>query len=419
MKKEEVDVKKHDLNSFLVRDSLMNNKTIDTHVNNSEEKEAPKKEEELLILRIMHYKRWSMDSVYIHIPFCKTICSYCDFCKIIKNDKFINPYLECLDEEIKDKYNDEIIRNIYIGGGTPSALEIHQLKLLFKIINSFNLSKKYEFTFECNLEDVNEELLKILKKGKVNRISIGIESFNKDKLKFMNRSHYYKDALNKINLAKGMGFTNINIDLIYALPNETLKVLKNDLRQFLKLKPTHISTYSLIIEENTKIRVSEESAISEDEEIKMYEYIVKKLKKKKFNHYEISNFALSGFQSSHNLNYWENKEYFGFGLGAHGYIHGVRYENTKSLTKYLKKQFLLKENIISKRENMENELILGLRKIEGVNIKDFFKKYKINIQEVFPIKPLLENKDLIYKDGYISISPDKIYVMNEILLKLI
>ena len=360
-----------------------------------------------------------MESMYIHIPFCKNICSYCDFTKIIADERLIGPYLKTLKEEIKDKYDKEVIKTLYIGGGTPSVLNKEHLEALFTIIKDINLSNTYEFTFECNLNDINEELLEVLKTGGVNRLSIGIQSFNENKLKYMGRNHTYKEAIKKITLAREMGFININIDLMYGIPGETLNDLKKDLKLFLSLKPNHISTYSLIIESHTKLSIANEQPIAEEEEVQMYEYLVKTLAKKQYIHYELSNFALKGYESKHNLTIWDNKEYYGFGLGSHGFIHGVRYENTKNLKSYLKKEFVREERIISKTENMENELILGFRKIKGINLNEFYNKYDVNMQEVFPIEILVKNKDLIYKDGYISISPDKIYIMNEILLKLI
>ena len=187
----------------------------------------------------------------------------------------------------------------------------------------------------------------------------------------------------------------------------------------MKLNVEHISTYSLIIEEHTKLKVEGAKAIDEELDAKMYEYIVKKLTANEYEHYEVSNFAKPGYESRHNLTYWNNEYYYGFGLGAHGYTHGLRYQNTRHLQDYLSKEFVLEENILSKKEIMENEIMLGFRKTEGINMSNFFKKYDENMQDVFPIKPLLKSKELIYKNGYIFINPDKLYIMNAILIKLI
>ena len=360
-----------------------------------------------------------MKSAYIHIPFCKSICSYCDFCKMNYQKEWIEVYLDVLKEEIEEKYADEYLDTIYIGGGTPSCLSKEELNKLFDIIKIFNLNEEYEFTFECNVNDITEELLNILKENKVNRLSIGVESFNNNNLKLIERKHTFEDALTKINLVKNYGFNNINVDLIYALPEETLSTVKKEINQLLKLDIPHISAYSLIIEEHTKLKIKGVKEIDEDLDAKMYEYIVKKLTNNNYNHYEISNFAKKGYESRHNLTYWNNEYYYGFGLGAHGYVHGVRYENTRSFHDYLNGNYILEENILSKQQIMENELMLGLRKTKGINLNEFFNKYDINLQDVFDIRPLLKTKDLIYKNGNIFVNPSKLYVMNEILLKLI
>ena len=361
----------------------------------------------------------SVTSIYIHIPFCKSICSYCDFCKVLYNEEWVKLYLQKLKEEIKDRYMGENIKTIYIGGGTPSCLSYVYLDYLLKLTDLFKKDSLIEFTFECNIEDINEELLDLLKKYHVNRLSIGIESFDKNNLEFMKRTNDYKDVYNKIKLIRNKGFNNINLDLIYALPNETLNVLKKDINKILKLKPEHISTYSLIIEDNTYLSYKKINSINEDLDLQMYEYICKKLKHHKYNHYEISNFCLDGRESIHNLCYWNNEEYYGFGCGASGYIDGIRYDNTKNLSEYLKGIINSKNEIIDVNTKREYELMLGLRKINGINLKAFYDKYHVNMQDIFPIKPLLKNGDLIYKNGNIMINPKKIYLMNEILLKLI
>lgn len=360
-----------------------------------------------------------MASIYIHIPFCKSICSYCDFTKVLYNRELVIPYLEELQKEIEDLYEKEEVDTIYVGGGTPSCLCEDELMRLNDIVKTFRLKDNYEFTFECNIEDIDEKLLSYLKKMGVNRLSIGIESFDEDKLSFMNRKTTFLEAKKKIDLAKSLGFVNINVDLMYGIPYERVKDLKKDLNLFLKLEPSHISTYSLIIEEHTMCKVREDANIKEEEEVRMYNYITEKLSKAGFNHYEVSNFALPGYESKHNLCYWNNQEYYGFGLGASGYIKGFRYENTKSFSQYLEGNYKENEHLVSKVEMMENELMLALRKMQGINLREFFDKYEVNLQDVFPVKPLIKNKELIYKNGYIFINPKYIYVMNEILLKLI
>ncbi|MDD2504839.1 MAG: radical SAM family heme chaperone HemW [Bacilli bacterium] len=360
-----------------------------------------------------------MKSIYIHIPFCKNICSYCDFCKMLYTSRDAKRYLAALKNEVEEYYLNEPVKAIYIGGGTPSILDLEELEYLFQILETLKKREDCEITYECNPDDINDELIKLLKINGINRISIGVQSFDLDKLKFMERISIYEDIKNKMELIKENGIENISLDLMYAIPGETLETLKKDVKKFLKLNPEHISTYSLIIENNTKIKIKGYQNINEDLEAEMYNYICKKLKSKGYIHYEISNFSKDGYFSKNNLTYWNNKEYYGFGLGASGYINGFRYENTKNIDAYCNGEYRKNEELLSKQELMEYELMLGLRKTRGINLQEFFDKYEVNVQEIFPVKPLIKNKDLIYKNGYIFINPDKLYLMNEILLKLI
>ena len=355
------------------------------------------------------------ESVYIHIPFCNNICSYCDFCKIYYKDDLVYKYLDSLEKEIKEIYKKEKIKTLYIGGGTPSSLNIKQLEKLFSIINLFDLNENLEFTFECNINDLNEEKLKILYLNKVNRLSIGVQTFNEKFLKLLNRNHTKNEIINKIELAQQIGFNNINVDLIYALPGETLDDLKEDLDFFLSLNINHISTYSLILEPNTVLGINKTKPISEDLDYEMYKEICNILKKNGFKHYELSNFSKDGFESRHNLTYWNNKEYYGFGLGATGYVDEIRYTNTKSIKNYLDGKYKYIIEDVSLNEKYENEMILGLRKIEGVNKKEFYKKYNKNIEDVFDIKDLLGKKYLIDDGENIYINEEYLYVQNSIL----
>ena len=360
-----------------------------------------------------------ISSVYIHIPFCKSICSYCDFCKVIYNKKWAVSYLKMLKNEIDDRYMGEKIRTIYIGGGTPSALSLKEIEFLLLLTNKFDKTMLEEFTFECNIEDINEELMLLLKKYNVNRISIGIESFDENNLLLMKRKADYNECKSKIEMMRRLGFNNINIDLIYALPDEKVQVVRDDIKKILSLNPEHISTYSLIIEDNTYLGYKKTKSIPEDLDLEMYDYICKRLSKAGYNHYEVSNFAKGGYESKHNLVYWNNNEYYGFGCGASGYTSGVRYDNTRSLSEYLKGNIKSVENLISRENEMEYEVMLGLRKTNGINVREFYNKFNVNIQDVFPVKPLLRSEELIYKDGQIFINPQYLYVMNEILVKLV
>lgn len=357
-----------------------------------------------------------MKSVYIHIPFCNTICSYCDFPKVYSSVCDKGLYLETLKKEIKTNYKNEIVNTIYIGGGTPSVLSIEELKKLLEITNLFKKNTNTEFTIECNIESIDEEKLKLLKKYNVNRISIGIESFDKKIISYLNRFHTKKETIKKIKLVKKY-FNNINIDLMYAIPGQSIKSLKKDIKTYLKLKIPHISYYSLIIEPHTKLYNENTSYIDEDIDYKMYKIITKKLKK--YHHYEISNFSYVGYESKHNLVYWNNEEYYGFGLGASGNINGVRYNNTKNIHKYINGDYKLEETKLTEEEKMQEEMFLGLRKLDGVDINKFEKKYHKKIEEVFDIKDLLEKNILIKKDGYMFINKNNIYTSNDIMIRFV
>lgn len=359
----------------------------------------------------------NIKSAYIHIPFCKSICSYCDFSKMYYNSNFVNSYLNALSNEIKEDYKGEILETIYIGGGTPSSLSIDELKHLFLITNTLNLSDNYEFTIECNIEDVTKEKLELFKNNKVNRISIGVQSFNNKILKYLNRKYDSEIILKKINLAKKY-FDNINIDLIYAVNNETIDDLKKDLKMFLSIDIPHISCYSLIIEKNTILYNKNEEYISEDLDRLMYDTIEKTLSSN-YCHYEISNYAKKGFESKHNLCYWNNKEYYGFGLSAASYIENKRINNTRNLKKYIEFNRDKKEEILTKEDKIRYELILGFRKIEGINKKEFYNKYNIDIHDLYNINELLKKGYLNEDDEYIFIPKEYIYVSNDILINFI
>ena len=360
-----------------------------------------------------------MQSVYIHIPFCDTICSYCDFCKFLKNDEWIDKYLNLLEKEIQINYKKEVIHTIYIGGGTPSSLNILQLTNLFNIIKIFNKSNKYEFTFECNIENITEDKLKLLYKNGVNRLSIGIQTFNEKYLKFLNRKHTNKEIIKKIKLAKKIGFKNINIDLIYGIPNQTIDELNNDIDEFLKLDITHISTYSLIIEPNTKLYINNTQNIDDNLDYEMYKLICNKLKENGYNHYEISNFSKVGYESKHNLTYWNNNRYYGFGMGASGYIDNIRYDNTRNINKYLKGEYIKDSHVLDLNETIENEFILGLRKIKGIEKEVFKNKYNKDIKSIDAVNKLLKENKLLEDKKNIYINPEYIYISNDILVEFI
>lgn len=359
-----------------------------------------------------------MKALYIHIPFCDRICNYCDFAKIYYSSKNVKKYFDSLEYEIKQYYKNDKVSTIYIGGGTPSCLNYSELEEMFSIINKLiDLSSVGEYTIECNIDSIDEEKLKLFKSNNVNRISIGIQSFNLDILSYLNRNNNV-DIISIINLCKKY-FSNINIDLLYGIPGFDINYVKKDINLFLSLDIPHISCYSLIIEPHTKLYINNISNIDEDEEVEMYKYIKNTLEQNGYIHYEVSNYCKKGYESNHNLTYWNNEEYYGFGCGASGFIDGVRYSNTRSLTSYLDMKYNREEEKITKKIDMENQMILGLRKLSGVNKSEFYKRFGCNILDVYKIDDLLDENKLVDDGTYIKISEEYIYLSNEILTRFI
>ena len=358
-------------------------------------------------------------SCYIHIPFCEHICSYCDFSKMYYNEQWSKRYLIALEKEIKSFYKGEELDTIYIGGGTPSSLSISDLEQLFNILKILKKSPSCEVTIECNIENITKEKLELFKKIGVNRLSIGIESSNSEILSFLERPYSKEKIISTVDLVKQSGFSNINIDLMYAIPNETLDILLEDLEFFLSLEVPHISTYSLMIEEHTKLSLKNITPVDEELDLQMYELIHQKLLESGYEHYEISNFAKPGFHSKHNMTYWKNEEYYGFGLGASGFTRGIRYSNTRSFQNYEKGKYREREEKISRQLDIENEIMLGFRTMEGI-LKDTFKrKFGYDFKEINVVSSLLEQGKLIETETSYYIPFRYWYISNEILIHFI
>lgn len=355
-------------------------------------------------------------SIYIHIPFCNTICTYCDFCKIYYHKKYIDNYLNSLKKEIEARYKHEKVKTIFIGGGTPTSLTEEELTKLLEITKIFDTEEDLEYTIESNIESLNEDKLKIMKKYGVNRISIGVESFNEDIIKVLGRMHTKEEVFAKIKIVKKY-FDNINIDLIYAVTSD-INIVKEDINTFLELDIPHISAYSLIIEDKTILKINNYQSIDEDTDYQMYKYIKETLENNGYIHYEISNYAKKGYESKHNLTYWNNEEYYGFGLSSTSYLDNKRRTNTKNITKYLNGAYLGEEIYEDKETRIENEVMLGLRKIDGLNLDTFKRKYNIDLEEVYDISHLLEEGYLIKENNNLKINKEYIYISNEILLKI-
>ncbi|MGP6150959.1 radical SAM family heme chaperone HemW [Priestia flexa] len=350
-----------------------------------------------------------IEAAYLHIPFCHHICHYCDFNKVFFKNQPVMPYLEKMRDEMKqtvERYPANDLKTIFVGGGTPTALDEKQLTYFLESIHeSFPVHDVKEFTFEANPNELTEEKLRILHAYGVDRLSIGVQTFNEQLLEKIGRVHSNQQAFQAVDEARKIGFRNISLDLMYSLPGQTISDFKETLDIAFSLDVEHISAYSLIIEPKTvfynlmnkgKLRVP-----SQEDEAFMYEMLMDEMDKHGYSQYEISNFARSSYESLHNLTYWDNNDYYGIGAGAHSYIDGIRRSNIAPLKKYMQavtetNHAYLDEISVSKVERMEEEMFLGLRKTNGVNKASFYEKYKVEMNEVFsePIKEYT-NKGLL------------------------
>lgn len=345
--------------------------------------------------------------LYIHIPFCEHLCSYCDFTKLFYNEKFANDYLDELEKELKS-YSVSNISSIYVGGGTPSSLSEELLEKLLKIISPY-YKDSISYAFEANVENLTDTKIALLKKYHVSRISLGVQTFNPKLIKIINRHHTKEQVFSVINNLKAHGFTDINVDLIYGLPNETMKDLKEDLEIVTKLDITHVSTYALMVNEHTKMYLDGYKE-QDDETIRnMYDYIFTYLKERNFNRYEVSNFSLKGYESKHNLIYWHNEEYYGIGLGASGYLNNKRYSNTRSLNNYLKGKHILEVEEVTSKDKEFYRVMLGLRLSEGIDLSNYENKVNDLVK-----RHLLEKVNDKYK-----VTDDNLFILDYILRELL
>lgn len=374
-----------------------------------------------------------MRGIYIHIPFCRKICNYCDFYKMVVSDKFKDEYIDYLIKDLRlsvSLYNLDEIDTIYIGGGTPSCLMLESLKKLFDELSSlFDLRRLKEFTIEANPEDLTVDFIKLISEYYVSRISIGVQTFNNKCDSVLGRVTDYEKLSNSAKILNEYNLTNYSFDLIYAVPNTSLDDLEKDIQKLISLKPKHISTYSLILEERTilyhRYLNNEFSTIDESMDRKMYDYILDTLRKYDFNQYEISNYSLPGYESKHNLIYWNSDEYLGIGAGASSFWKNKRFTKIANIKKYYqkidKKEEPVEEyEVLDKDRLMEDYLMLGLRKINGINILDFSDKFKINIFEKFSkIQKLISDGSLIFENNLLRIHPNYIYISNYIIGKIL
>ena len=331
-------------------------------------------------------------SLYIHIPFCKQKCLYCDFPSYSGKEILMNEYIDALKKEILQKSGKYSINSIFIGGGTPSYLKDSNLQSLLATLNKLNLKENLEFTVECNPGTLNKRNLDIMKKYNVNRISMGLQSTKNSILKEIGRIHSFEEFKSNYFLAREIGFDNINVDLMFGLPNQTIEEWKESLEEIAKLEPDHISAYSLIIEEGTHFyNLYEKDKLklpNEDIERMMYLSTKDILNKYGYHQYEISNFAKIDKECFHNKVYWKCNEYLGLGVSASSFVDEKRIKNIDDIEKYIEK-INKDETVIEEihendiNDDMEEFVFMGLRMIEGIKINEFKKKFNKDIYEVY------------------------------------
>lgn len=375
-----------------------------------------------------------MRGLYIHIPFCHQICFYCDFNKVFYDNQPVDDYISAvlvdLNSQLKEVPTHEL-ETVFIGGGTPTALSVEQLtRLLTGIEQALNVAQLTEYTIEANPDELTIDKLKVLQQHGVNRLSIGVQSFNDELLKKIGRTHQASDVIRVIEDAKQVGFQNISIDLIYSLPEQTMEDWQRTLDIAFSLDLPHYSTYSLIIEpktvfynmkNNQQLKLPDASIEGE-----MFIESMKQMERHGRIQYEVSNFAKPGYESLHNLLYWQNEEYLGVGAGAHGYKNGVRYSNAGPLKHYLKAvqeqgHAIVSEHHVTEQEAMEEEMFLGLRKNEGVARQSFQDKFNRTLEEVYgeQLNELIESGLITRVDDYYRLTKAGLFRGNDVFEKFL
>ncbi len=336
--------------------------------------------------------------LYIHVPFCSNICGYCDFAHVIINKELVSKYLSSLKEDLNNLPFSNY-ETIYIGGGTPSSLEYNDLKTLLELIKPY-ANSVIEYTVEVNPDSIDENKIKLLKENGVNRVSIGVQSTDDYLLKIMNRKHDFDTVKNAVSCFKNNGINNISVDLMYSLPFQTMDILKKSIKDILSLDIKHISIYSLTIEENTIFKRKGYSNLDEDVEADMYEYIEKELNSNNFIHYEISNFSKNGYESKHNLGYWEYDDFISLGPGAASKVSNHRYTYTKNVRDYLNNKTLIEDIYLDNDDLAFENVMMSLRTIFGLDLEKFYSRYHLDFKERYK-KAIAKNSDhLIFKDNH-------------------
>ncbi len=367
--------------------------------------------------------------LYIHIPFCKKKCNYCAFFSLIWNYEREKQFIFALKKEIdcyQRVFQDYQIKTLYFGGGTPSVLSVSGLFEIFSYLNKYiDFSKIIEKTFELNPESVTQEKIQILKDFSFNRISLGVQSFIDQELKILGRIHDSQQIIEAVEIIKYMGFTNFNLDYIFGLPGSSLKSTEFSLKNLVSLKPTHISTYALSIEEQSKFKKMNQQIVSEEESLMIFQFIQNYLKAYGYKHYEVSAFAKPGFESRHNLNYWRGREYLGLGPGAHSFLANRYFKNAKNFGSYsqnsLPQKYFMDKKPLNKKELIKHYLITNFRLLEGFSLKKFKQIVKIDFLKEFqkPLEELLNLKLIKINNNKVILKEKGLNLLDSVLTTII
>jgi oxygen-independent coproporphyrinogen-3 oxidase len=375
-----------------------------------------------------------MIGLYIHIPFCASKCYYCDFNSYAGKGNLAGSFFEALALEVesylKQGVFDQGVQTIFFGGGTPSLYIDEIIEFLNAYYPRWKVISGAEITLEANPGTVTAEKFEKLRKSPVNRLSFGFQSFHPVILKKLGRTHGPEDLFQAFQMARNAGFSNINCDLIFAVPDQTLEMWQEDLDQLINLHPEHISTYNLTIEEGTRFgEWYAQGALKmpdEDLQLAMYQLGIERLSKAGYQHYEISNFALPGFRSKHNQIYWRNEEYLGLGPGAFSYLSGRRFSNVRGIEGYIQRLFkgdspVVEEEIISRDKQMAETLMMYLRFTEGIPLAYFQDRFGVSVEEVYPrtLQKLFHLKLIERVNGYLRLTQEGLYVANEVFIEFL
>lgn len=374
-----------------------------------------------------------MAGLYIHIPFCESKCIYCDFYSMANNNHLIDKYIDALLVEAverKNELNSESLTTVYLGGGTPSLLSTTQLsKLVNGLKKVFDFSAVEEFTLEVNPDDVTVDYVQQAKLLGINRVSMGVQSFSDVDLRFINRRHTAEQATDAIHIIKEAGIDNISIDLIYGIPGQNIEIWKNNVDTAISLSVQHISAYSLMYEDGTRLSVmrllGKITEVDDDVASAMYDYLVTQLKSNGYIHYEISNFAMPGFHSRHNSSYWNLTPYLGLGVAAHSFDGTVRRFNPSNLKKYLdalgERKLCVEVEKITKAEKYDEYVMLRLRTADGIDTAELMHRFGGEYYQFFieKAKPLVSEGSLINENGRYYISENHIMISDNITCDLL